>query len=41
MINRFTVGALYPEELRIKPVSTCSVAGDGKNYITDTNSDEI
>jgi hypothetical protein len=31
MIKSFGVGALYPEELRIKLVSTCSVAGDGKN----------
>jgi hypothetical protein len=41
MIYSFTVRALYPEEMRINPVSTCSVAGDGKNYITDTNTHEI
>jgi hypothetical protein len=35
------VGTVCPEEMRIKPVSTCSVAEDGKNYITDINSDEI
>jgi len=41
MINSFAVGALYPEEMRIRPVYTCSVAGDGKSYITGINSDEI
>jgi len=41
MINSFAVGALCLEEQRIKPVFTCSVAEDGKNYIIDINSDEI
>jgi hypothetical protein len=41
MICSFAIRAFYSEEMRINPVSTCSVAGDGKNYINDTNTHEI
>jgi hypothetical protein len=41
MINGFAMGALYLVQLTRKIVSTSSVAGEGKNYKTGTNSDEI